>query len=103
MISNVLAILINRQLLHNNTVSGHVLMQVRGARDEAAWRRSLDALTAASESGEGNLLALSVDAARCRATVGEITDAMEQVCSAQSFPHARIFYHSVYSTCTCLN
>ena len=82
MISTVLVFSINRQLLHNNTVSGHVLMQVRGARDEAAWRRSLDALTAASESGDGNLLALSVDAARCRATVGEITDAMEQVCAA---------------------
>ena len=65
-------------------------MQVRGARDEAAWRRSLDALTAASESGDGNLLSLSVDAARCRATVGEITDAMEQVCAAHISTHSHI-------------
>ncbi|TNE82515.1 MAG: methylmalonyl-CoA mutase, partial [Gammaproteobacteria bacterium] len=39
----------------------------------------LDALTAAAESGEGNLLALAVDAARVRASVGEISDALEKV------------------------
>jgi methylmalonyl-CoA mutase len=41
----------------------------------------LDALTAAAEDGTGNLLALAVDAARARATVGEISDALEKVYS----------------------
>jgi methylmalonyl-CoA mutase len=39
----------------------------------------LDALTQAAQSGEGNLLALSVDAARAKATVGEMTEALERV------------------------
>ena len=41
----------------------------------------LDALTEAAEEGSGNLLALAVDAARARATVGEISDALEKVYS----------------------
>ena len=57
------------------------LQQVRAGRDEAACRRTLEALTAAAESGEGNLLALAVDAARVRATVGEISDALEKIYS----------------------
>ena len=52
---------------------------MRSSRDQAAWRSSLEALTSAAESGEGNLMALSVEAARCRATVGEITDALQKV------------------------
>ena len=40
---------------------------------------TLDALTACAESGEGNLLALAVEAARARATVGEISSALEKV------------------------
>ena len=48
-------------------------------RDEAACRAALHALTAAAQSGEGNLLALSVEASRARATVGEISDALEKV------------------------
>jgi methylmalonyl-CoA mutase len=40
---------------------------------------ALDALTAAAESGQGNLLALSIDAIRLRATVGEVSDALEKV------------------------
>jgi len=55
------------------------LKKLRKGRDEAACRAALDALTRAAESGEGNLLALSVEAARARATVGEISDAMEKV------------------------
>ncbi len=39
--------------------------------------RALTALTEAAKSGEGNLLELAVDAARVRATVGEISDALE--------------------------
>ena len=54
------------------------LQQVRAARDEAACRAALDALTDAAK-GDGNLLAACVDAARARATVGEMSDAMETV------------------------
>ncbi|MGE4220809.1 MAG: methylmalonyl-CoA mutase family protein, partial [Alphaproteobacteria bacterium] len=57
------------------------LAQVRGSRDEAACRAALDALTKCAASGEGNLLAMSIEAARARATVGEISDAMESVFS----------------------
>ena len=54
------------------------LQQVRAGRDDAACQAALDALTAAAISGEGNLLELSVDAARARASVGEISDALEK-------------------------
>ena len=53
------------------------LEQVRSARDSQACEQALEALAKAAETGEGNLLALSVDAARARATVGEISDALE--------------------------
>ena len=52
------------------------LQQVKGTRDQAACDAALKALTEGAK-GEGNLLALAVDAARARATVGEISDAME--------------------------
>ena len=55
------------------------LARVRAGRDEAACRAALDALTAAAASGDGNLLELSVEASRRRATVGEISDALEKV------------------------
>jgi len=55
------------------------LAAVRAARDAVAVKRSLDALTAAADSGTGNLLALAIDAVRVRATVGEISDALEKV------------------------
>ena len=50
--------------------------RVRAGRDEAACRAALDAL-AAGATGDGNLLALAVEAARARATLGEISAAME--------------------------
>jgi methylmalonyl-CoA mutase len=53
------------------------LEQVRSSRDAQACEQALEALAKAAETGEGNLLALSVDAARARATVGEISDALE--------------------------
>jgi len=53
--------------------------QVRAARDAAACESALAALTRAAGTEEGNLLALAVDAARARATVGEISDALEKV------------------------
>ncbi|PIW29891.1 MAG: methylmalonyl-CoA mutase [Rhodospirillales bacterium CG15_BIG_FIL_POST_REV_8_21_14_020_66_15] len=55
------------------------LETIRATRDEAACRRALDALTQAAESGDGNLLELAVEATRKRATVGEISDALEKV------------------------
>ncbi|MCK9992900.1 MAG: methylmalonyl-CoA mutase [Alphaproteobacteria bacterium] len=54
------------------------LQATRAARDEAKCKAALAALTAGA-AGNGNLLALAVDAARARATVGEISDAMETV------------------------
>ena len=55
------------------------LEQLRAERDSARLEATLTALTRSAESGEGNLLALAVDAARARATVGEISDALEKV------------------------
>jgi len=55
------------------------LKQVRAARDVAATQAALDALTACAESGVGNLLDLSIKAMRLRATVGEVSDALEKV------------------------
>jgi len=52
------------------------LKRLRAERDEAATTAALDALTAGAK-GDGNLLALSIDAARAKATVGEISDALE--------------------------
>lgn len=54
------------------------LNEVRSNRDEAACQSALDALSAAGESGDGNLLELAVNAARARASVGEISDALEK-------------------------
>ena len=54
------------------------LAHVRANRDQLAVTRALDALTEGA-SGNTNLLALAVDASRARATVGEISDALEKV------------------------
>ncbi|MEX2518136.1 MAG: methylmalonyl-CoA mutase family protein, partial [Paracoccaceae bacterium] len=54
------------------------LERVRGARNPAAWEAALQALETGAAEGSGNLLALAVEAARARATVGEISDAMEK-------------------------
>jgi methylmalonyl-CoA mutase len=55
------------------------LKQLRTMRSEVDVAKTLTALTQAAQTGEGNLLALSVDAARAMATVGEITQALENV------------------------
>ena len=54
------------------------LAKTRAARDESGCQAALKALTEGAKANE-NLLALAVDAARARATVGEISDAMEAV------------------------
>ena len=66
------------------------LEAIRASRDEAACQATLAALTEAAKSGEGNLLALSVEASRARATVGEISDALETV-----FSRHRAVTHSI--------
>jgi len=55
------------------------LKRIREERDEAAVRNALGAVTKAAETGDGNLLQRAVEAARHRATLGEISDAMEDV------------------------
>jgi methylmalonyl-CoA mutase len=55
------------------------LKEIRAKRDARAVQAALDALTAAAESGGGNLLDLSIKAIRLRATVGEVSDALEKV------------------------
>ena len=55
------------------------LNNIRATRDTAAVSAALSALTAAAESGNGNLLDLTVKAMRLRATVGEVSDALEKV------------------------
>ncbi|MEY2808923.1 MAG: Methylmalonyl-CoA mutase [Pseudomonadota bacterium] len=55
------------------------LQQIRATRNAAAVQKALDALTAAAEKGDGNLLDLSIQAIRLRATVGEVSDALEKV------------------------
>ncbi|MCB2217555.1 MAG: methylmalonyl-CoA mutase [Desulfobulbaceae bacterium] len=54
------------------------LRRIRGTRDQAAVDRALAELTKAAEDG-GNLLAAALPAIRARATVGEVSDAMEKV------------------------
>ncbi len=55
------------------------LAEIRASRDAVAVEAALGALEAAAGSGEGNLLELAVEAARARASVGEISMAMEKV------------------------
>ena len=55
------------------------LKDVKAKRDGAKVQVALDALTKAAETNSGNLLALAIDAIRLRATVGEVSDALEKV------------------------
>jgi len=55
------------------------LTALRAARDEKAVKRALDALEGLARDGSGNLLAGAVDAIRARATVGEVSEALERV------------------------
>jgi methylmalonyl-CoA mutase len=55
------------------------IAEVRARRDAAAVQRTLAALAKVAESGHGNLLAAAVDAARARATVGEISETLEKL------------------------
>ena len=55
------------------------LQKIRATRDGTKVTALLDALTAAAHDGSGNLLALAIAAMRARATVGEVSDALEKV------------------------
>jgi methylmalonyl-CoA mutase len=55
------------------------LQRIRATRDGARVHAALEALTTAARSGRGNLLDLSIQAIRLRATVGEVSDALEKV------------------------
>ena len=55
------------------------LKELRANRNEADVQRCLDAITESVKTGKGNLLALAVEAAKCRATLGEISMACEKV------------------------
>jgi len=55
------------------------LKELRASRDEGAVKAALDALTKCAQSKDGNLLDLSIKAARAKATVGEISSALEKV------------------------
>ena len=55
------------------------LEEIRRSRDSGAVERSLASLKALAESGEGNLLEAAIEAARARASVGEISDTLETV------------------------
>jgi methylmalonyl-CoA mutase len=55
------------------------LARLRAERDPSALQQALDALTRAADGGNGNLLELAIEAARAKATVGEISMALEKV------------------------
>ena len=55
------------------------LKDIKAKRDAAKVQQALDALTTAAQTGEGNLLDLAIQAVRLRATVGEVSDALEKV------------------------
>jgi methylmalonyl-CoA mutase len=55
------------------------LVRLRTERDETKTQAALNAITHAAETGTGNLLALAIEAARARASLGEISAAMEKV------------------------
>jgi methylmalonyl-CoA mutase len=55
------------------------LRKIRASRDGKKVQAALDALTAAAEKGDGNLLELAINASRARATGGEISNALEKV------------------------
>lgn len=68
---------IDNHAVRENQVSR--LKALRAARDAGAVQAALDALARCAETREGNLLDLSIQAIRVRATVGELSDALEKV------------------------
>jgi methylmalonyl-CoA mutase len=71
------------------------LQKLRAERDNETVKQALSALTRSAESGIGNLLELAVEAARARATLGEISDALEVVWGRHKAEHRMV--SGVYS------
>ncbi len=76
------------------------LKKIKALRDEQKVKATLDAITKAVETGEGNLLALAIDAARARATLGEISYSIEKVSGRYKAVNKTItgVYKSEYSS-----
>ena len=74
------------------------LKDIKASRDDAAVAAALDALTHAASSGEGNLLGLAVEAMKVRATVGEVSDALEKIYTRHRADNGTVsgVYASVY-------
>jgi len=72
------------------------LNKLRAERNEADVKAALDAITKSVETGEGNLLALAIDAAQKRASLGEISDACEKIAGRYKAVIRSI--HGVYSS-----
>lgn len=72
--------------------------KIKAERDEEKTQAAIDAIRVASKTGEGNLLALAVEATRLRATIGEISSAMEDVFGRHKAQTQTIqgVYESVY-------
>lgn len=68
---------VDNQAVRDNQIAR--LKALRATRDAAKVQAALDALTACAAGGLGNLLDLSIQAVRLRATVGEVSDALEKV------------------------
>ena len=68
---------IDNEMVRNQQVAQ--LKQIKATRDSNKVTNSLERLTAAAKNGSGNLLEIAVEAARNRATLGEISDALEVV------------------------
>jgi len=71
------------------------LQKLRAERNEADVQKALAAITHAAQTGEGNLLELAVEAAKCRASLGEISSACEVVAGRYKAVIRSI--HGVYS------
>ncbi len=74
------------------------LAAIKAKRDPAAVTAALDALTHAAQTGEGNLLGLAVEAMKVRATVGEVSDALEKIYTRHRADNGTVqgVYASVY-------
>ncbi|MGM9987058.1 MAG: methylmalonyl-CoA mutase [Bacillaceae bacterium] len=79
---------VNHDLVLKNQLAR--LKKVKETRDNEAVQAALTALTEAVKTGEGNLLKLSVDAARVRATLGEISMAIEEVSGRYEANHNHV-------------
>ncbi|PKH62387.1 methylmalonyl-CoA mutase [Shewanella sp. Choline-02u-19] len=75
--TEVNALEIDNHQVRNMQIEG--LKELRNKRNEQEALKSLDNISQCAQTGEGNLLALSIEAARCRCTVGEISSAIEKV------------------------